>query len=123
MINREVEIRNWPGKGRGECLDLLVQVTTHGGTPVGVVVEVKGCWNAGLDTAMENQLRDQYLIDSIHNHGIYLVGWYGPQGGGNSCKADLHLLRRQLDEQAASLCVGNINIRAVVVDLSLNKKP
>jgi hypothetical protein len=87
LINREVELRNWPDKGRGESLDLLVQAVRHGEAPMDVIIEVKRCWNTGLETAMETQLRDRYLLGSHHTHGIYLVGWYGDEGGGKDCRA------------------------------------
>jgi len=119
LINREVEIKNWPGKGRGESLDLLIQAATPAGASVAtVVVEVKGCWNAGLATAMETQLRGQYLTGSVHCHGIYLVGWYGPPGGGMGCKQELDSLRSQLDEQARQLSTDTLRIRALTLDLS-----
>ncbi len=120
LINREVEIRNLPGKGRGESLDLLVQATNHMGIPVAVVVEAKGCWNTGLDTAMETQLRDQYLVGTSHRHGIYLVGWYGQPMKEAGCKRELTELRTQLDEQANALSSGGLGFRAIVLDLSLS---
>jgi hypothetical protein len=124
LINREVEIKNWPGKGRGESLDLLIQAATPKDGPVAtVVVEVKGCWNAGLDTAMETQLRDQYLTDTRYRHGIYLVGWYGPPEKRKSCNKSLDNLRSQLDEQAQQLSKNSLHIHAVTLDLSYPSKP
>ena len=121
LINREVEIRNWPGKGRGESLDLLVQATTPLGVSVAVVVEVKGCWNDWVETAMETQLRDQYLVDTACHHGVYLVGWYGKQEKRKSCKRDLSTLRSQLDEQARTLSAGGLRIAAFTLDLHLQE--
>ncbi len=121
LINREVELRNWPDKGRGESLDLLIQAVRHGEKPIDVIIEVKRCWNRALDTDMESQLRDRYLIGSHHSHGVYLVGWYGRVGGGKSCQLELHELREKLDEQARSLSSGAVHIEAVVMDLSLPK--
>jgi hypothetical protein len=43
---------------------------------VSVVIEVKGCWNRELKTAMRTQLVDQYLRPWEVKHGIYLVGWF-----------------------------------------------
>jgi len=119
LINREVELRNWPDKGRGESLDLLIQAVQHGETPIDVFIEVKGCWNSGLDTAMESQFRDRYLVGSHHTHGIYLVGWYGDAGGGKGCKLELCELRKKMDEQAKALSSGDVDISAVVMDCSL----
>ncbi len=124
LINREVEIKNWPGKGRGESLDLLIQAVTPKNGPVAtVVVEVKGCWNTGLDTAMETQLRDQYLTDTRYRHGIYLVGWYGLPEKRKSCNKTLDNLRSQLDEQARQLSKNSLHIHAVTLDLSYPSKP
>lgn len=117
LINREVEIKNWPGKGRGKTLDLLIQAATPNGV-ASVVVEVKGCWNSGLDTAMETQLRDQYLATTAHRHGIYLVGWYGTQGEGGGRRRELDSLRRQLEKQARQLSTDTLRIRALTLDLS-----
>jgi hypothetical protein len=119
LINREVELRNWPDKGRGESLDLLVQAIRHDETPIDLIVEVKGCWNGALDAAMESQLRDRYLVGSYHTHGIYLVGWFASAGGGKGCKQELLELRGRLDEQAKLLTSGSVHIRAVVMDCSL----
>lgn len=115
LINREVELRNWPDRGRGESLDVLVQAVRHGDAPVDMIIEVKGCWNSGLETAMETQLRSRYLIGSHHTYGIYLVGWYGGKG----CKQELHELREKLAAQAEKLSAGNIHIEAIVLDISL----
>lgn len=73
---REVEIRRG-NAGPGERTDLYVAAVLEGShTPVHVIVEVKGCWHAELQTAMESQLRDRYLEDNSCNHGIYLVAWF-----------------------------------------------
>ncbi len=119
LINREVEINNWPGKGRGKSLDLLIQAAIpKGGSVATVVVEVKGCWNSDLDTSMETQLQDQYLTGADHRHGIYLVGWYGPSERRKNCKKTLDDLRGQLGEQARQLSKNSLRIHAFTLDLS-----
>jgi hypothetical protein len=124
LINREVEIHNWPGKGRGDSLDLLIQATPPGGRSVAsVVVEVKGCWNPKLATAMETQLHGDYLLGSDYRQGIYLVGWYGPPGGGTGCKKALDVLRANFDQQAGALSRDGIHLRAVVLDVSYPDEP
>lgn len=119
LINREVEIANWPGKGRGESLDLLVQATSPGERPLEVVIEVKGCWNPGLLTDMKTQLRDRYLVDEGHRYGIYLVGWYGRNGGRAACKQEQVEFAGLLEAQAESLSTGGTHIAAVVLNASL----
>ncbi|MGW9447446.1 hypothetical protein [Streptomyces sp. NPDC055632] len=40
-----------------------------------MIIESKGCWNPGLDTALTEQLVDRYLRRP-HTAGIYLVGFF-----------------------------------------------
>lgn len=124
LVNREVEVHNWPGQGRGNCVDILVQAITSNGEKLSVVVESKGCWNPGLDTQMETQLRQQYLVGVQHRCGIYLVGWFGAdycQGKHRSIKT----LERKLETQAKGLSHDGITLRAFVLDgeLRLSGKP
>ena len=75
IVNREVEIR------RGEKTDIHVDAILSGERTgvvdvVTVIIEVKGCWNPNLKTAMETQLVDRYLKDNECDYGIFLVGWY-----------------------------------------------
>ena len=75
ICNREVQIH------RGERTDIHVDAVVPGqkngsyGTE-SVIIEVKGCWNSGLDRAMEEQLVGRYLQDNRCQHGLYLVGWF-----------------------------------------------
>ena len=41
-----------------------------------VIIEVKGCWNAEVKTAISSQLVEDYLKPHNWTHGIYLVGWF-----------------------------------------------
>ena len=41
-----------------------------------VIIEVKGCWNAEVKTAIPSQLVEDYLKPHNWTHGIYLVGWF-----------------------------------------------
>lgn len=72
VVNREVEIRP------GSETDIRVQAVSagHVGQPISVTVEVKGCWNKGLKTAMKDQLVDKYMRPAGERAGMYLVGWY-----------------------------------------------
>lgn len=80
VVNREVEVtRRHLGGGIGDRTDIKVDGLLASGTTgdvVSVIVEVKGCWNPGLRTAMESQLLDQYLTSESIRHGIYVVGWF-----------------------------------------------
>ena len=86
------------------------------------MIETKGCWNSALFTAIESQLRDDYLKRLGAPLGIYLVGWF------DKAKWDVSDNRRKrapamgivetrrlLDEKAAELSEG-YNIRAIVLD-------
>lgn len=75
VVNREVQPR------RGQKTDIYVNavVRRSGQQPADcltVVIEVKGCWNPGLWTAMQTQLVDDYMTRNAIAHGVYLIGWY-----------------------------------------------
>jgi hypothetical protein len=73
ILNREVQPR------RGNRTDILVQAIAPQGSTfrtLTVVIEVKGCWNTGVQTSLRTQLVDTYLIPNGWTHGIYLVGWF-----------------------------------------------
>lgn len=73
VLNREVQPR------RGQKTDIWVDAisnTVNGIQKITVVIEVKGCWNGEVKTAMKTQLVDRYLQANGLTHGIYVVGWY-----------------------------------------------
>lgn len=75
VIGREVQIRP------GELTDIHVDALTQGSSPdridvLKVIIEVKGCWNEGLEVDMERQLLDRYMAENQCNYGLYLVGWF-----------------------------------------------
>jgi hypothetical protein len=78
---REVQIRRGNAEP-GERTDIYVTAVINGAQPntfetVRVILEVKGCWNKGLKTAMASQLKDRYLKDNNDcEYGIYVVGWF-----------------------------------------------
>jgi hypothetical protein len=86
VVNREVLILPTNAYGSGERTDILVQATVKGSGAntsdtrpapvVAVVIEVKGCWHADLETAQHDQLAVRYLKEYTADAGIYLVGWY-----------------------------------------------
>lgn len=83
VVNREVEIR------RGQKTDIHINaVTRRTGASVydnfKLVIEVKGCWNRDLKTAIEKQLFKRYLKDNSAACGIYLVGWFPKAGWTNT---------------------------------------
>ncbi len=75
VIGREVQTR------RGQRTDVYVDAVARGDSKpsvqtVTVVIEVKGCWNAEVRTAVDSQLVGDYLRPNGLTHGIYLVGWF-----------------------------------------------
>lgn len=74
VINREVEIH--PVGLAGQRADILVQAEDiNGGMPLTLVIEVKGCWNREIDTAVNGQLVDRYLLSNPSWSGVFLVGY------------------------------------------------
>jgi len=80
-VNREVLIQPNDAYGAGDRTDILLEAfpsPQHGpsATPVKLVVEVKGSWNADLMTSQDEQLVSRYLPEVGADAGIYIVGWY-----------------------------------------------
>jgi hypothetical protein len=75
VIGREVQTR------QGQRTDVYIDAVARGDSSssvqtVTVVIEVKGCWNAEVRTAVDSQLVGDYLRPNGLTHGIYLVGWF-----------------------------------------------
>jgi hypothetical protein len=71
-VQREVQVQ-WR-----ERTDIEVRAVGIQGTnlqPLQIVIEVKGCWNAGIRSALKSQLVDTYLQNAGWSHGIYLIAW------------------------------------------------
>jgi hypothetical protein len=131
IVNREVEIRRRIGASPGERTDIHVDAVMRGAArdsydTISVIIETKGSWNRELRTAMKSQLVDRYLSENRCRFGLYLVGWFNcdawdpddsrlaDAGTWTSAEA-----RAFLEEQAAQLSTGNMDIRAVVLDAKL----
>ncbi len=136
IVDREVEVTNLNGKGVGERIDILVQATgrdknNHDVLPLSIAIEAKGCWNEKLKTAMKEQLVEQYLIDSQHTHGIYLVYWFlcdkwdTKHNYKKNCESHFKTqeeLEDFLSKQAKELSVhSSKKITSYVLDCSVNK--
>ena len=132
VANREVVIRHGEKPGsKGERLDILVQALrdrTDGpaNDAISVVIEVKGCWNSGLFTDMQQQLRDRYLADNDCRHGLYIVGWYeclqwdaGDSRRRSTPRMPMADVAAQLAAQAAQLSVDGVTLRSMTVDVRL----
>ena len=89
VIGREVQPR------RGQKTDLKVVALppdTAGDTrSLTLIIEVKGCWNKDVRTAIQTQLAEDYLNKNGWTHGVYVVGWFlcdkwdSPGAGPKSC--------------------------------------
>lgn len=125
IVNREVEIR------RGERTDIQVDAVRK--KPNGdvydsitVIIEVKGCWNDELNSAMEIQLVNRYLKDNTCQHGVYLVGWFNCEQWDNSDsrkskapKISIDEAREKFEKQAEQLSQLGIKVKAFVLNTAL----
>jgi hypothetical protein len=133
ILNREVEIRRSLGKDirQGQETDIQVDAIAReprSGEPhrISVIIEVKGCWNRTLMTAMREQLLDRYLAESDCRHGLYLVGWFlcDSWDGNDYRKIEtptwpFHQAVKFFQEQAAEVSHDGFLLRAFTLDAEL----
>jgi hypothetical protein len=125
VLNREVQIRQNPGQKTDIHVDAVTPGTREAGFDVvRAIVEVKGDWNPDLNSAMEIQLRDQYLKDNRCRHGLYLVGrfycdqWDNQDYRKKKCpRTTLGEAREQFSIQANALSTGGYHLRSYVLDV------
>lgn len=136
FVKPEVQIRRGIGKGpdriTGQRTDIYIEAAIPGIEPdkyeeVKLIVEVKGCWNPGLNTDMKKQLVDRYLNKNDCRYGLYLVGWFNcplwdPSDNRMKKSKNLKLddLKMKLEKQAKSLSNQDRTIRAYVLDCTLS---
>jgi hypothetical protein len=125
VINREVRIH------RGQRTDVHVDAVAEGEGGVcdvaTVIVEVKGCWNPELLTAMKSQLVDKYLTDNRCRYGAYLVFWFDgdlwdpddPRRKTRPRLTSMEELKALLVTQAAEL--PGFSVRPLVLDARLKR--
>lgn len=128
---REVELRPNTGGEPGERTDIYVTATRQdkrGFDSITAIIEVKGCWNEKLYTAMETQLVDRYLKDNTCQHGIYLVGWFNCKQWNHkedsrrtqAPKESIGRVWEKLNEQADDLSSSRgVEVRAFVINAAL----
>jgi len=124
VVNREVQIR------RGQKTDVHVDAISptpdsHAYRVVSAIIEVKGCWNRELKTAMKSQLVDRYMCGNNTNHGLYLVGsfssslWDSKDWRERRCAGSTQQsLRAELSRQAETLSTNGQQLRSFVLDVS-----
>ncbi|MGF9977357.1 NACHT domain-containing protein [Viridibacillus arvi] len=128
IFNREVEVFHNQGGIPGERIDIKVDVPIDKNRreSLKAYIEVKGCWNPGLETAMEDQLIKRYMLNRHCANGIYVIGWFNcPQW---TLKKDrrkppnysLIEAKEKFSEQAELLSRKyNVKVKSIVLDLSL----
>lgn len=132
VINREVQLKQSLGGSGGEQTDILVEAISRGVQEVepqtlSVVLECKGSWNRGVESAMKSQLVDRYLTSSQYRHGLYLVGWYAcsqwephDDKRKRTPKYGIAEARRRFADTAAQLRTGQVTVRSVVLNTALD---
>lgn len=137
ILGREVRIRrrNWSGGQPAQIVDIHAAALagrTHQDDPLIVIIEIKGCWNRDLRTAMETQLLSRYLTASQGQYGLYVVGWFlceywdsthDQKGDAARLFSAIVDCREYLDAQArqlsAQLAGGSGRVYACVLDMTL----
>lgn len=126
ILNREVQVT------KGQRTDIKIDAIKYEGKiPVDiltVIIEVKGCWNSGLKTAIETQLLNDYLKKNALTHGIYLVGWYlcdkweenHLKGKGGRQFEEFQEAQEFFEKRAQELSTEDYHLAARLIDLRLN---
>jgi hypothetical protein len=135
VVNREVKLRRGFTGVEGQQTDIYVDALVPGGgqrrDKVSVVVEVKGCWNKEVRTAMKGQLADRYLQDNACRHGLYVVGWFvddvwdkdDPRAkeAARVLPSSLAAARTEMDALASDLSRHGNLIKAFLLDARLKR--
>ena len=130
IINREVVIRSGVFGRPGQRTDIHIEAVIKRGerselTKIKAIIEVKGCWNQEVKTAMKAQLVDRYIQNNDCRHGLYVVVWFSKdcwdKKDGRRAKTTKSpvKLKSDLAAQAANLSVGGVRVEAFVLDGSL----
>jgi len=129
IVNREVQIQ------RGQETDIhidAVNPSMSGGVDIiRAIIEVKGCWNQELETAMETQLVGKYLQENQCPNGLYLVGWFMCDKWNDedyrkkrTPKYSIEEARKHFAEQAETIAeyedIPNLSLRAFILDARLS---
>ena len=129
IVNREVQIH------RLERTDIHVDAVVEESSGLGygsvcVIIETKGCWNRGIDKAIEEQLVGKYLRNNQCQHGLFLVGWFNCEkwdrkdyrkGEGTRLCRNREETEVRLKAQAHNASVNGVKVQAVVLDTSLRE--
>lgn len=128
FANREVEVTRRPGAPVGQRTDILVNTVRRASDglpidPITAVIEVKGCWNSEIFTALDKQLVRDYMVDLRAPVGIFLVGWFDQAQWDQADyrrprvpHISIEKAQDVLDQQAAAVPEGFL-VRAVVLNI------
>jgi hypothetical protein len=132
LVNREVEITyGFRGAKKRREVDIHIDALAPTSDPMlpprrlTVILENKGCWNAKVDTDIEDQLLNTYLAGTRAKAGIYVVFCFECARSGSkrrcpSCRRrSLDELREQLEKRARELTTNNVLLRSVVIEAGL----
>lgn len=131
-VNREVQIRRGQPSGIGERADLLldaVSIDTHGrASVITIPVEVKGAWNATLETSILEQLVQQYMGDIGSRYGLYVVVWPDTETWDSEdpnratvAALDRPAVRDALEAHAAALAAGGRIVNVAHLDMAYRR--
>jgi len=109
-------------------LDLRVVAPRLSGGLATVVIEVKWSDNVEVETSLETQLGEKYLLGEGRSHGIFLVGWSGWwRQKGKRRSRDRNSVASYLADQARRFCDAegrrHLRIRPVVLGLDWREHP
>lgn len=95
-------------------------------TRLSAIVEVKGCWNTELYSAMQKQLLDKYIEKNENKNGVYLIGWFKcdvwsdePRKRKNGKLITINDAEQEFSEQASRLSTDKIRLKAYVLNATL----
>jgi hypothetical protein len=120
IFHREVQVTHPASAALGRRTDVHVNaVVPHRDAAAEIlttIIEVKGCWNPDVETALETQLADDYLGATGNRYGIYLVVWFeGERCRGRDPTGTMQALedhaRELAHQRAVHLRVFSLNVR------------
>lgn len=130
VVNREVLVRQTTERG-GLAVDVQADASVtiddagRRAAPARCRIELKGCWNRELMTAMRTQLFDDYLLIEGLTDGVYVIAWFDIDQWNDSRDTRLSIARsRSRDEvqlalniQATEIGKLGVRIQTVIVDI------
>jgi hypothetical protein len=128
VVNREVLVKQTSSKGHGLSVDVLPTGTASadGFRLPSCPIEVKGCWNPDLLTALDAQLVADYLPAAHATRGVYVCAWFpveqwddmADSRRAKAASLDRRQVEHALAQQAeAASQTSEFDVAAVVIDV------